>query len=592
MLPERHFYEFDGFRVDPDERKITHGGKSVHLSSKAFDVLVLLLKHHGHLVRKTQIIAEVWPDSYIEEGNLNVQITTIRKALGIDYIEAVPKQGYRFTAKVIESTRAPEDESADLPKSKLLIWLTAVLLLLVVGGGLYVAFRSGIYKAPVPTGAAALYERALEYERVGDDEQALATLDQTLAREPRYQAACVRAAFLAYELEQDQKASGYLKSCRASDTSDELLRLKAQGLTEALADDSNRALEIYQLLIDRYPQDADGLYRFAELATDKDRLEEAEKALRRCLNEQADNRYCWFQLMYVEIKQNRFNDVLAQYNNLPQNVRDYPWFDEPVGIAFFGNAQLNDAGRIFSRLTDSQQRLHGTSHFTVAKEWLADLLLYQGRVKDATLRIEQVMGTSDNAQSLADSLAYLGHIHVLAGDEKQAAMFANRAASAPSATPFALVNAALVLANVGDSASVERVLKLRSEGTHNPLSANNDHLVRGVLAVATGDTARGIEQLRLARDLNPRDEEAAYQLGTAYFRARDYERALNMFQAVNDLRGTVLLDNVPLLLPLSKYWSAQCYEHLGDGSSAKSKYAELAAAWSDADEDLRRKFLK
>lgn len=592
MLTGKHFYEFDDFRVEPEERIIAHSGKRLPLSGKAFDVLVLLLKHHGRLVRKTQIIAEIWPDAHVEEGNLNVQITTIRKALGNDYIEAVPKQGYRFTAEVTEGTGSPEPAVG--PKSRRSIWVIAALGFLCVGGILYLVFHrvAGNFRSAVhPSEAASFYERALEYERDGDDEQALAAVDQALALEPQYNAACIRAAFLAYELEQDQKASGYLKRCRASEASDESLRLKAQGLAETLADNPHRALEIYQLLIDRYPRDTDGLYRFAELATDLDRVEEAEKALQRCLTEQADNRYCRFQLMYVNIKQNKFNDVLAQFNSLPASVRDYPWFDEPVGIAFFGNSQLDDAGRFFDRLTELQQRLHGTSHFTVAKEWRADLLLYQGQIKDATRRIEQIMGTSDNAQSLADSLAYLAQIHAIAGDESQAVTFANRASTVPAATPVALVNAALVLANVGDSGGVERVLKLRFQATHNPLSANNEHLIRGVLAVAKGDTIRGIEEIRLARDFNPRDEESVYQLGAPYFRAGDYESALKMFKAVNDLRGTVLLDNVPLLLPISKYRTAQCYQHLGNSDSAKSTYAELASFWSGADEDLRRRFL-
>ena len=227
--------------------------------------------------------------------------------------------------------------------------------------------------------------------------------------------------------------------------------------------------------------------------------------------------------------------------------------------------------------------------FTVAKEWLADLLLYQGRIKDATRRIEQVMRTTDNAQSRGAYLAYLAQVYAVAGDERLAAKFANETALALP-DPSSLVKAALVLASLGHSSGVERLLKGRTDLTHNSLSAANDHLIRGVLAMAKGDTNSGIEEIRLATDLNPREEEAAYRLGVAYFRNGDYESALRTFRTVMGLKGTVLLDNVPFLVPVSDYRIAQCYEHLVNSDSARASYAEVAKLWSDADQDLRRRY--
>jgi tetratricopeptide (TPR) repeat protein len=109
-------------------------------------------------------------------------------------------------------------------------------------------------------------------------------------------------------------------------------------------------------------------------------------------------------------------------------------------------------------------------------------------------------------------------------------------------------------------------------------------------AASTGDTATGIEEIKLAYDFNPRDEEAAYQLGMAYFHAGDYRAALQMFQAVKNLKGTVLVDNVPLLWPLSLYRIGQCYGRLGDPSEAKPYYAEVAKIWAHADSDVRQKY--
>ena len=111
MLKEKHFYEFDDFRVEPEERLIIRNGKRLPLSGKAFDVLVMLLDHHGRLVRRDELILKLWPDTHVGEGNLNVHLTTIREAIGRDYIELVPKQGYRFTGKVIKGTEEAEEDS-------------------------------------------------------------------------------------------------------------------------------------------------------------------------------------------------------------------------------------------------------------------------------------------------------------------------------------------------------------------------------------------------------------------------------------------------------------------------------------------------
>jgi TolB-like protein/DNA-binding winged helix-turn-helix (wHTH) protein/Flp pilus assembly protein TadD len=77
----------------------------VPLTPKVFDLLEVLVRHSGHLVEKDELLREVWPDSFVEEGNLNRNVSILRKVLGEDvsgqpYIETVPKRGYRFVAKV------------------------------------------------------------------------------------------------------------------------------------------------------------------------------------------------------------------------------------------------------------------------------------------------------------------------------------------------------------------------------------------------------------------------------------------------------------------------------------------------------------
>ena len=91
-------YEFGPFRLEPSERKLVRSNEIVELTPKAFDTLLLLVRNSGHLLEKDKLIEMLWPDTFVEEGSLSNNIFLLRKALGEDpqYIETVPKRGYRF----------------------------------------------------------------------------------------------------------------------------------------------------------------------------------------------------------------------------------------------------------------------------------------------------------------------------------------------------------------------------------------------------------------------------------------------------------------------------------------------------------------
>jgi Tol biopolymer transport system component/DNA-binding winged helix-turn-helix (wHTH) protein len=113
-------YEFGSFRLDPEERRLAAGGTPISLTPKAFDILLVLARRAPRLVTKEQLLREVWPDAFVEESNLTVHISAIRKALGEAeeggerYIETVPKRGYRFVAPVrsLEETFDDSDSEA------------------------------------------------------------------------------------------------------------------------------------------------------------------------------------------------------------------------------------------------------------------------------------------------------------------------------------------------------------------------------------------------------------------------------------------------------------------------------------------------
>jgi DNA-binding winged helix-turn-helix (wHTH) protein/Tfp pilus assembly protein PilF/TolB-like protein len=100
-------YEFESFRLDPANRLLTRAGKEVALPGRAFDALLLLVRRPGGLLTKDELMASVWSGSFVEESNLTVAMSTLRRALGEDpqdrrFIQTVARQGYRFIAEVRE----------------------------------------------------------------------------------------------------------------------------------------------------------------------------------------------------------------------------------------------------------------------------------------------------------------------------------------------------------------------------------------------------------------------------------------------------------------------------------------------------------
>src|SRR6516162_1793417 len=101
----REVFHFDEFTLDVRERRLLRGTEAVRLSPKAYDVLVALVRQRGRLVTKDELLTRLWPESFVEEGSLNVHVSALRKALGEDatrptYIETVARSGYRFIAAV------------------------------------------------------------------------------------------------------------------------------------------------------------------------------------------------------------------------------------------------------------------------------------------------------------------------------------------------------------------------------------------------------------------------------------------------------------------------------------------------------------
>jgi DNA-binding winged helix-turn-helix (wHTH) protein/TolB-like protein/Tfp pilus assembly protein PilF len=200
-LNAKHFYEFGPFYLEPTEHLLLQADRPVSLTPKAFELLVFLVQNSGRLVTKDQIMKAVWPDSFVEEANLTVWISVLRKALGDreggpHYIETVPKKGYRFTAEVREA-------KVSLPVAKPAVDAGAVSVGNNLSGG----------NGRSPTAVAPQAAEIAAPEAVVDDSasQVVSTAPVAeLGRKPRYTVAVIIALLCL------AAAVGYLALSRRS----------------------------------------------------------------------------------------------------------------------------------------------------------------------------------------------------------------------------------------------------------------------------------------------------------------------------------------------------------------------------------------
>jgi Tol biopolymer transport system component/DNA-binding winged helix-turn-helix (wHTH) protein len=150
-------FEFGPFVLDPAKRSLLRDGVPQPLTPKAFDVLMLLVRHRERVVPKDELLSSIWPDTFVEEANLTQHIFVLRRTLegngtqgghGIsskgadapEYITTVPRRGYRFTADVVE--RAENERPAMAPHTRRSIGRRVWLVSSLAGVALLIAIAA------------------------------------------------------------------------------------------------------------------------------------------------------------------------------------------------------------------------------------------------------------------------------------------------------------------------------------------------------------------------------------------------------------------------------------------------------------------
>ena len=145
--PPGEVYEFGPYCLDADRRVVTRQNQPVGLAPKTFELLLVMVRSQGRAISKQELMASLWPGTFVEEANLSFQVSMLRKALGngaLQWIETVPKHGYRFTADVVRvsepnGTLAPTPAVPSAAQPTPAAWRTRKWLAVLLGSAVLVS---------------------------------------------------------------------------------------------------------------------------------------------------------------------------------------------------------------------------------------------------------------------------------------------------------------------------------------------------------------------------------------------------------------------------------------------------------------------
>lgn len=155
--PVAQVYAFGPFVLDTTRHTLTRDGRPITLTPKGFELLLILVRSGGRVLSRQELVAALWPDTFVEEGNLSYQMSALRKALGDTpaeavmtvhgaeaWIETVPKVGYRFAVTV-----TTPGGDARLPRRRPRRWLWGAAAAALVAGALWTVANRADRSGPV-----------------------------------------------------------------------------------------------------------------------------------------------------------------------------------------------------------------------------------------------------------------------------------------------------------------------------------------------------------------------------------------------------------------------------------------------------------
>lgn len=231
--PNKLFYEFADFRLDPEKQRLLQGSDPLPLTPKAVETLRVLIERRGQVVEREELMNAVWPEVAVEDGNLTVTVSMLRKVLAErsndKFIETFPKRGYKFIGEVREVTEAASailvekqtvgrvviDEQVSLSRPRLFATsrqrvataVMAVVGIALVAGGFVYSSRSSRARgeSPVVKSMAVLPFKVIN--STDNNHQGLGLADVLITRLSNIKEINVRPTSSVFAFENSQESS-------------------------------------------------------------------------------------------------------------------------------------------------------------------------------------------------------------------------------------------------------------------------------------------------------------------------------------------------------------------------------------------------
>jgi DNA-binding winged helix-turn-helix (wHTH) protein/tetratricopeptide (TPR) repeat protein len=598
-------YRVGPYTLDPAERRILgEDAAPIELTTKAFDLLVLLVIRAGQLVTKEEILDAVWQDVSVAESNLTTTISMLRKALQEDsghrFIETIPKKGYRFVAPVsivtagqIHDAGSADPISPPPARNEKRLGRIGIVGILAVILGTALAITILHFVHPTRNGSETLYQNAVRHDAEGKDDLAIRELTEVQPSDPMFVTARVKLTWLLYQADKNDDAKRSLEpilsgqSSGSAELRDESTRLKIEGMKQLLTDQPNSALVDFRSAADSNQKDIDALIYIADTAINTGNLAEADKALGECKAIDRSNPFCGYERIDAFTHEGEYDKAIAEYNYLKDSK--YPWLDQPAGYAELARGNADEALMHFRSLI-ANGSTGSRVYFLAAQDGIVAAHLLKGELATARQDLITAKNQTDSGYEKADYLILMAEIEAFHGNPSQAKGDLEEASKLYDSQVFA-IDIARTYAMIGDYKSARSFL-VRAQKVDARLELEYgaaDPFIDGLESLGQKNFKMASERLNTSFSMN-QSPETAYFLAKAEMGLGDWNAAINHLDFILTNKAKVFVDSIASLIPLSEYDLSICYRRIGQESEANKHLSSARSMWEHADPDLKARF--
>lgn len=247
-----------------------------------------------------------------------------------------------------------------------------------------------------------LYNKALVFERQGNDALALETLRQALTINPSNKPASLRAAWILYQDDRDEEARGFLgQVLPVGKAPSDPITLKAAALIAMVTGDDDTAENLLTSVSQENPRDIEALEWIVQNETDRNQLDEALKHVSQCLELDGSYPLCHYQRVELLIRKNDFEQARRAFKDALQATHGYPWLHKLGGYIELGSINPDAAEAEFRILEKAGRQLANEVYFRASQDGLVQIALFREDFPKAHDLIEGAISASSSASEKA-----------------------------------------------------------------------------------------------------------------------------------------------------------------------------------------------